>query len=60
MLSSIIMNKSKRTVAACGLKNMVVVATDDAVLIIERDKLPQMRQYVAAMKSDRSLPASIF
>jgi hypothetical protein len=57
---SIVVNESGLTVAACGLSDMVVVATDDAVLVIPRAKLPSIKQYLAAMKNDGSLPRSIF
>ncbi len=59
-VDSIVFNKSKQSVAACGLKAMVVVATDDALLVVPREKLPAIRQYIAAMKADRTLPRSIF
>ncbi|MBD3390866.1 MAG: NTP transferase domain-containing protein [Chitinivibrionales bacterium] len=57
---SILVNESDLTLAACGVRDMVVVATGDAVLVVPRDKLPSIRQYLAAMKNDRSLPRSIF
>jgi mannose-1-phosphate guanylyltransferase/mannose-6-phosphate isomerase len=57
---SIIVNKSGMAVAACGLKGAAIVATDDAILVIARNKLPSLRQYIAAMKSDKRLPRSIF
>jgi len=57
---SIVVNTSKLTVAACGLKDTVVAATDDAVLVVSRDKIPLMKQYLAAMKSAKGLPRQIF
>ena len=57
---SIIVNDSSLTVSACGLNNMAIVATDDAILVVPRDKLPSLRQYIAAMKSNKRLPRSIF
>jgi mannose-1-phosphate guanylyltransferase len=58
--NSIVVNRSKIAVAACGLDNMVVVATPDALLVIPRAKLPEIKKYLAAMKSDRRFPATLF
>ncbi|MDD5674888.1 MAG: sugar phosphate nucleotidyltransferase, partial [Chitinivibrionales bacterium] len=57
---SIIVNKSGRALAACGLDHLVLVATDDAVLAIDRRRLPAMRQYVAAMKAGKMFPKELF
>jgi mannose-1-phosphate guanylyltransferase len=57
---SIVVNTSGKSIAVCGVTDAVAVATDDAVLVISRDKLPRIRKYLAAMKSGRSLPHSIF
>ncbi len=56
---SIIVNKSSRAVAAIGLKNAVVVSTDDAVLVIDRSKLPDFKKYLNEMKSG-ALPPNLF
>jgi hypothetical protein len=36
------------------------VATDDAILAIDRRKLPAMRQFVAAMKSKNIFSPGLF
>ncbi len=57
---SIIVNNSKLSVAAAGVDNLVVVAVDDAVLVIPRDKLPEIKKYIARMKSGSSIPGDMF
>lgn len=56
---SIIVNKSSKAVAAIGLKNAVVVSTDDAVLVIDRSKLPDFKKYLNEMKGG-ALPSNLF
>jgi len=48
---SIIVNDSKLTLAAFGLENIVLVATDDAVLAIPRSELPRIKEHLAAMRA---------
>ena len=49
-----------KQVQRCATVDRVIVATDDAVLVIDRAKLPSLRLHVAAMKSSAILPRSIF
>jgi len=56
---SIIVNKSSRAVAVIGLQNTVVVSTDDAVLVIDRSKLPDFKKYLNEMKGG-ALPPNLF
>jgi len=46
----IIVNHSKNSLTVIGAKNMLVVNVDDAVLVIERDKLPELKKYLAETK----------
>ena len=49
------MPHSGRTIALIGLEDIVVVDTDDAVLVTTRAKAQQVKQMVAALKdSDRT------
>jgi mannose-1-phosphate guanylyltransferase len=57
---SIIVNKSGRALAAFGLNNVVLVATDDAVLAIDRKQLPAMRKFVADMKAQGIFSKELF
>jgi mannose-1-phosphate guanylyltransferase len=59
-LRAIITNNSDMTVAAIGLKDTTVVAVDDAVLVIARDKLPELRKYLAEMKNNSNFPRKLF
>jgi mannose-1-phosphate guanylyltransferase len=57
---TIVFNKTSRAVATVGLDNAVVVVTDDAVLVIDRDRLPEIKKYLGEMKSEGKLPSSLF
>ena len=56
--NSIIVNQSKNSVAVIGAENMLVVNVDDAVLVISRDKLPELKNYLSLMKKE--LPQDLF
>lgn len=56
---SIIFNQSSKSVSAIGLENVVVVSTDDAVMVIDRSKLPDFKKYLNEMK-DGILPENLF
>jgi mannose-1-phosphate guanylyltransferase len=57
---SIIINRSSLSVAAIGCKDIVLVATDDAILAVSRTMLPNLKKYIAAMKSSGELPSRLF
>ncbi len=57
---TIIMNDSPLTVAAVGLEDIVLVAAHDSILAISRDKLPEMKKYLAQVKSDSRFPPELF
>jgi mannose-1-phosphate guanylyltransferase/mannose-6-phosphate isomerase len=57
---SIIVNRSDLTVAACGLRDAVVVVTGDAVLVMDRKKIPDIRVFISAMKNNGKFPQKIF
>ena len=57
---SIVVNTSKRSIAVAGLDNIVVIATEDAVLAVSRRKLPEIKTYLAAIKNSRQLPRQLF
>ena len=46
----VIVNQSKNSVAVIGADNILVVNVDDAVLVISRDKLPELKKYLAETK----------
>ena len=57
---TIIANSSDMTVAAIGLDDTVVVTVDDAVLVISRDKLPQLKNYLTELKANSQFPRKLF
>jgi mannose-1-phosphate guanylyltransferase len=57
---TIVVNRSKTLIAACGLTDLVVVGTEDAVLVIPRAELPNVKKYLSAMKADKRIPKNLF
>jgi mannose-1-phosphate guanylyltransferase/mannose-6-phosphate isomerase len=57
---TIIANNSKLPVAAIGLKDIVVVTVDDAVLVIARDKLPKFKDYLKEIKNTPGFSKRLF
>jgi mannose-1-phosphate guanylyltransferase len=57
---SLIINKSTRTLAAVGLQNVAVVAVDDAVLVIDRSRLPDLKKYLSEIKGCGKFPENLF
>ncbi|MFP4164341.1 MAG: mannose-1-phosphate guanylyltransferase [Chitinispirillaceae bacterium] len=57
---TLIVNKSERTLAAIGLKNVAVVSVDDAVLVIERSRLPALKKYLSQIKDSQDFPKELF
>lgn len=58
--NSIVVNHSNMAVSAIGLEDTVVVAVDDAVLVVARDKLPEIKDHLRRMKSDTHFPGKLF
>jgi mannose-1-phosphate guanylyltransferase len=56
--NAIIANRGKGHVAVVGVENVLVVAVDDTTLVISRDKLPELKSYMAQMKSN--FPEELF
>jgi mannose-1-phosphate guanylyltransferase len=57
---SILINRSSLAVAAIGCKDIALIATDDAILAVSRAMLPELKKYLAAMKSSGTLPTRLF
>ena len=57
---SLIINKSERALAAIGLNNVAIIAVDDAILAIDRSRLPELKKYMTEIKSSGKLPADLF
>jgi mannose-1-phosphate guanylyltransferase len=57
---SIVVNKSAHTLAAVGCSNIAVVATPDAVLVMDRSRLPDLKKYLGEMKKDKRFPSTLF
>jgi mannose-1-phosphate guanylyltransferase len=57
---TIVANNSSLTVATVGLENIVVAVVDDAVLIIARDKLPDLKNCLTEMKKNPKIPRKLF
>jgi mannose-1-phosphate guanylyltransferase len=60
MEDSIIVNDSSLTVATVGLKNVAVITTGDSVLVIDRNKLPDLKKYLTAMKESGKYSKKLF
>ncbi len=58
--NTIIANNSKLAVATIGLKDVVVVTVDDAVLVVAREKLPEIKKYLAEIKEHPELSKKLF
>lgn len=59
-LKSIIVNKSPRAVAVVGCPDIGVFATEDAVLVIARSQLPELKKYLGEMKKSNIFPKRLF
>jgi mannose-1-phosphate guanylyltransferase len=57
---SIIVNRSSHALAVIDCPATAVVATDDAVLVISRSKLPDLKRYLAGMKKSGKFPSRLF
>lgn len=57
--NTIVANQSNHTVAVIGADNLVVVTVDDATMVIHRDKLPEIKNHIAALK-EGNYPAELF
>jgi len=57
---SLVINKSPRTLAAIGLQNVAVVAVDDAILVIDRSRLPDLKKYLSEIKGSGKFPKELF
>jgi len=57
---TLIINKSPRILAAVGLQNVAVVAVDDALLVIERSHLPDLKKYLSEIKGSGKFPKELF
>jgi len=58
---SLIVNKSSGlALAAIGLKDVALIAVDDAVLAIDRSRLPDLKKYLAEIKESGKFPADLF
>lgn len=58
--NSIVVNSSKHSIASIGLKDCVVVATEDALLVMDRAKLPEIKKYLSEMRLSGVLPKNLF
>jgi mannose-1-phosphate guanylyltransferase len=57
---SLIINKSNRALAAIGLNNVAIVAVDDAILAIDRTRLPELKKYLTEIKNSGKFSADLF
>ncbi|MDR2578987.1 MAG: NTP transferase domain-containing protein [Chitinispirillales bacterium] len=57
---SLIVNKSARTLAAVGLQNVAVIAVDDALLVIDRSRLPDLKKYLSEIKDSKNFSDELF
>ncbi|MGA2508518.1 MAG: sugar phosphate nucleotidyltransferase [Chitinispirillaceae bacterium] len=57
---SIIVNPSSHALAVIDCPETAVVATDDAILVIARSSLPDLKRYLAEMKKSGKFPSRLF
>jgi mannose-1-phosphate guanylyltransferase len=57
---TIIFNQTSGSVAAIGLDNAAIVVADGVTMVISRDKLPDLKKYLAAIKKGGKLPPELF
>jgi len=55
---TVIINQSNNNVAVIGAQNLLVVNVDDTTLVISRDKLPDLKKYLAEVK--KVFPENLF
>jgi mannose-1-phosphate guanylyltransferase/mannose-6-phosphate isomerase len=58
--NALIVNKSRLTMATVGCRDIAVVATNDALLVIARSKLPEIKKYLGCMKKSKTFPRELF
>jgi mannose-1-phosphate guanylyltransferase len=58
--NSLIINKSPFTLSAVGLDNVALIAVDDAILAIDRSKLPDLKKYLSQMKESKLFSEKLF
>ncbi|MDR0305402.1 MAG: NTP transferase domain-containing protein [Chitinispirillales bacterium] len=58
--NSLIVNKSKLALTAVGLENVAVIAVDDAIMVIDRSKLPDLKKYLSRIKESGVFPHELF
>jgi mannose-1-phosphate guanylyltransferase len=58
--NTIVFNGSKLSVACIGTDDLVVVSTNDALLVIDRKKCPDIKKYISEMKNGGALPKNLF
>jgi mannose-1-phosphate guanylyltransferase len=58
---SLIINKAAgRAVAAIGLSNVAIISVDDAILAIDRQRLPDLKKYLSEIKNSGEFPKDLF
>jgi mannose-1-phosphate guanylyltransferase len=57
---TIVFNSSGLSIACIGTDDLVVVSTDDALLVIDRKKCPDIKKYLSEMKSGGAMPPRLF
>lgn len=50
--NNLLYSSNKRTLALLGVQDIVAIDTHDAVLIAQRDRLPEMRQLIARLQQE--------
>lgn len=58
--NSIIVNRSPHALAVIGCSSAAIVATEDAVLVCSRAKLPELKRYLDGMKRSGKFPSRLF
>lgn len=58
--NAIVANNGPQLLACIGVKDVVVVSTGDAVLVIAKDKLPEFKKYLSEMKGMKGISKKLF
>lgn len=59
-INSILVNNSSLNIAVVGLENVAFIATDDAILAIDRSRLPDLKKYLNEIKEDKRFSKNLF
>lgn len=54
--NTVVVNKGRQLVTAAGVQDLIIAVTEDAILILPRDRAQDVRKVVSALERDQSTP----